>query len=286
MITQSKINWTEKTTFEITAKIEKKEVEKEYQLALKRLANELTLPGFRKGKAPPDKAEEKLSKEVIYQEAIKKLIPQIYQKAIQKHQLKPIAEPKVALTSAKEGKDWEVKITSCVLPEINLGKYKEELKKISPKGKIWTPGKEAKELTPEEKRIEEQKKISALITKLIEVVKFKLPSFLLESEEQKKLVSLVDQLQKTGLTIEQYLASKSQTLEQLKEEINKQIESDWKLEFVLEKVADEEKIQVNQQELEKAATPPKGKEKTPPVNPYLLARFLRRQKTLEFLLSL
>jgi len=282
---QCQIKWLDKTTFEITAKIDQKEIAKEYQESLKRLAKQLTLDGFRKGKAPLPKAEEKLGKEVIYQEAIKKLIPQTYQKAIEENKLKPIAEPKVALTSAEENKDWEVKITSCILPKIDLGKYKEELKKISAKEKIWTPGKENKELTEEEKKVEEQKKLSALISKLMEIVKFKLPSFLIETEQQKRLVSLVDQLQKTGLTIDQYLATKNQTLEQLKKEIAKQIGSDWKLELVLEKVADAEKIQVSPEELEKAATRKSG-EKTPPVNPYLLARFLRRQKTLEFLLNL
>ncbi|MBL7078379.1 hypothetical protein ISS42_01815 [Candidatus Shapirobacteria bacterium] len=272
---KSKLNWLDQGTFEITAKIAKEEIKKEYQISLKTLAQSLTLPGFRKGKSPLAQVEKKLGKEAIYQELIKKFIPQIYQKALTEHQLKPIAEPKVVLTSAQENKDWEIKITSCVLPEINLLNYKEEIKKINAQGKIWTPGKETKE----------QKKLSALITKLIEVVKFKLPLFLIESEQQKRLVSLIDQLQKTGLTIDQYLTTKKQTLEQLKAEINKQIESDWKLELILEKVADQEKIEVKKEEIEKAIASVKGEEKQK-VNPYLLARFLRRQKTLEFLLNL
>lgn len=272
---KSKLNWLDQGTFEITAKIAKEEIKKEYQISLKTLAQSLTLPGFRKGKSPLAQVEKKLGKEAIYQELIKKFIPQIYQKALTEHQLKPIAEPKVVLTSAQENKDWEIKITSCVLPEINLLNYKEEIKKINAQGKIWTPGKETKE----------QKKLSALITKLIEVVKFKLPLFLIESEQQKRLVSLIDQLQKTSLTIDQYLTTKKQTLEQLKAEINKQIESDWKLELILEKVADQEKIEVKKEEIEKAIASVKGEEKQK-VNPYLLARFLRRQKTLEFLLNL
>ena len=285
MKNKSEIKWLDKSTFEIIAKITKEEIKKEYQVSLKKLAKSLTLPGFRKGKAPLTEVEKNLGKEVIYQELIKNVIPQAYQKALVEHQLKPIAEPKVTLASTKEDKDWEVKITSCVLPEIDLGKYKEELKKLSAKGKIWTPGKDTKEPTPEEKKTGEQKKLSTLMVKLMEVVKFDLPSFLTESEQQKRLVSLIDQLQKTGLTIEQYLSSKNQTLDQLKTEIGKQIESDWKLELVLGKIADKEKIEVKPEEIEKtiASTQPEEKQK---INPYLLARFLRRQKTLEFLLDL
>ncbi|MFH1601353.1 MAG: trigger factor [Candidatus Shapirobacteria bacterium] len=280
---KTELKWLDKSTFELNATISQEKIEKEYQKALKELAQNVSLPGFRKGKAPWSQIEKKLGKEAIYQEVIKKAIPQVYQEAITEHHLKPIAEPKVSLVSAKEKKDWKVKIVSCILPHIGLGKYKEEIRKLSASAKIWTPGKETKEPAPEKKQKQEEERLSLVIKKLLEVVKTELPSFLIESEEQKRMVSLIDQLQKANLTIDQYLSTKNQTIEQLKGEIVKQIKSDWTLELVLEEIADQEKIQVSQEDLQKALA--KGK-KEPKVNPYLLARFLRRQKTLEFLLSL
>jgi len=287
MTNQFDLKWLEdKTTFEITATIPKKEIKKEYQTSLKLLAKNTTLPGFRKGKAPLPQVEQKLGKKAIYQQLIKRLIPQVYQKAISEHQLKPIAEPKVTLTSAQENRDWVIKITSCVLPEIKLGKYEQEVKKINAGTKIWTPGKDSQEPSPEEKKAQEQKRLSQILEKLNQTIKFELPSFLIESELQKRMVSLIDQLQKTSLTIDQYLATKGQTIKQLRQEVRQQIETEWKLELALEKIANQEKIKIDQEEINKIAKAEAKKKDVSPVNPYLLARFLRRQKTLEFLLNL
>jgi len=40
-----------------------------------------------------------------------KLISRIYQEIVTKESLKPIISPKVDLVKAKEGEDWQIKIT-------------------------------------------------------------------------------------------------------------------------------------------------------------------------------
>jgi len=274
------LKWPEKATFELQIVIPWNKIRQEYQATLRTLAAETQIPGFRKGKAPLATVEEKIGKEKIYQHLIQRLIPSLYQEALQQHQLSPIIEPQIILESVKENQPWKIKIISCVAPQVKLGKYKEEIRKINASGKIWTPQKGTKEATEEEKALEKEKLLQQILQKLTEVARVKIPSLVIKSELQRRLASLIDQLQKAGLTLDQYLYTKKQTIEELKKELRSQITREWQLELILEKVADEEKITVDEKEI-------KSLEKNKsPLNPYLLARLVRRRKTLDYLASL
>jgi len=281
---KSALGWKDKATFELTITIPKERIAAEYQITLKSLSKTVQLSGFRKGKAPASLVEEKLGKEEIYREIIKRVIPQAYQEALERNQLKPIIEPKVIIESAKEKEDWVIKITACITPEVELGKYKEEIRKINAAGKIWTPQKEGKEPNEKEKELEKEKRLQKILQRLIDLAVVQIPSLLVETERQQKLISLIDQLQKTGLTIDQYLASRGQTVDQLKEEMAAQISRDWKLELIMAKIADEEGIKVEENELKEVLE--KQDKAKPSINAYLVAHILRRRKTLDYLTSL
>ena len=280
-----KLSWLDESTFELVITLPKKEVEKAHQAALEALAKEVKLPGFRKGKAPVKLIEKKLNPDKIYQKVIEKLIPQAYLDAVKKHSLAPILEPKITLISAKKGEDWVFKATSCQRPKINLGPWKEAVKKINASAKIWTPEKGSQKPTKEEQEVEKQQRLQEIIQKLVKITKIKISPFLIENELTKRLVSLVDQLQATGLTLEKYLASKGKKIEELKKEYQKEIETNLKLDLVLEKIANEAKIQVETEEINQIIKKA-PKQKKEQINPYLLAQILRRQKTLDYLLGL
>ena len=282
----SEVSWQDKNTFELTITIPAATIKAGYQEALKQAAKEIDLPGFRKGKAPLNLVEEKISKDAVYQKTLEKILPETYSLAIKKHQLSPIIEPQISLVSANEGKDWIFKAISCQLPEIVLTDYKGEIKKINAKEKIWTPGKDTKKPTPEKEEQEKQERLQLILKKIIEVVKLEIPKLLIEAEVNKKLSSLVDQVQKTGMTIDQYMATKKMAIDQLKEQYKKEIEESIKIELILEKIANEERIQVEKEEIEKIVGSVKQEESASQPNPYLIAQVLRRQKTLVHLLNL
>jgi len=101
---------------------------------------------------------------------------------------------------------------------------------------------------------------------------------LMEYEINRRLAELIDQVQKVGLTVEKYLSSKGLSLEQLKDEYRQQILANWKLDLALEEFADKYQVVVEDKDLEKY-------QKTN-INPYLAAKIVRREKTLERLISL
>lgn len=284
---QFQISWPEESTFELVITIPWKTIKQAYQEALKEEQKKSKLPGFRKGKAPLQLIEKTKGKEFFFQKVIEKIIPSAYAQGVKKYQLSPIVPPQINLQSAKEGKDWVFKAVSCQLPSLKLSGWKEEVRKINAAAKIWTPQKGEKTQKKETEE-EKQKRWQQIIEKLLSLAKVKFPPLLIESELEKKLASLIDQLQAAGLTLSQYLKAKQKTLPQLKEEYRQEIETNLKLDLILEKIADEAQIRVEKEEVEKLLKEieksPEKKEGSP--NPYWLAHFLRQQKTLAYLLNL
>jgi len=118
--------------------------------------------------------------------------------------------------------------------------------------------------------------------------KVEIADVILDEEVEKKLTRLVDDIQKIGLTMDGYLKSKNITKEQLHAQIRKEIEESYKIEFILQKIADEEKITVEQADLDKifASIKDQKEKEMAKNNAYYYAAVLRKQKTLDYINSL
>jgi len=233
-------------TIEITINIPWKRVSTAYQKKLEQLAKVVDVKGFRKGKAPIKMAEKQLNKTTVYQEILKEIIPDLYLEAVKEHGLRPIVNPQISVVSLEENKDWQIKAATCEIPEIELGKYKEEIKKVLASDKIWVPGEDKEKQAQET----ETKKLDKIFKTLIESIKFKVPEILIQEEANKMLSKLINQTNQLGLTLEQYLASSGKTSEQIKKEYQDQAEQTIRLELILSKIADEEKIKVTDDQVE------------------------------------
>ncbi|PIS15156.1 hypothetical protein COT63_01480 [Candidatus Shapirobacteria bacterium CG09_land_8_20_14_0_10_38_17] len=274
-------------TIEILTTVTSDKVEEEHKQILTQLQKTTELAGFRKGKAPRSQVEKTVGKEKVYNETAKNLIPKIYSQLIQEHQLHPIINPKIELISAQEGKDWQIKFTVCETPTVNLGNYKEEIKKITAKNKIWTPEKE--EQSPkEDKKNKTEEKTQEIIKALLRNVKIAIPQILIENEVNQKLASLIEKTEKLGLTLDQYLNSLGKTAEQIKKEYQKESQDNWHLELTLNKIADQEKITVDNEEIDKIIADSKNEKEKENLSHqrYMLAFILKQRKTLEFLQNL
>ena len=283
-----KLNKLPKNTVEITLNLPTSTITKEKETAFVRLQGELTVVGFRKGKAPRAIAEKNLSNETIYQEMMKILLPKIYEEIIKKEKLSPIVNPKIDLTKAKEKEDWEIKITLCEKPAIDLGKYQEAIKEAkvkAKKGDIWVPGKEKQPEKPEENK---SKLLNEVLSAVLKEVKIEVPDMIIEEELNHRLARMVDDIQKIGLTVDAYLKSKNLTMDILKNQYKKEIEDTYKIEFILGEIADKEGIKVEKSDLDKLFLNIKDEKerKTAEANGYYYASVLRKQKTLDFLTSL
>lgn len=270
-------------TIELTITIPWSDVKTTYDKVVEEFGREAELPGFRKGKAPRKLIEEKLDKTKVYEEVLKQIIPKAYADAIKQENIIPIVSPRVEVIAAQEDKDWQFKALTCEKPEIKLGNYQEAIAKLKKEkhAKIWVPGKEEKEEKSKELTLDEILKV------LLEANQIQVPTLLVEDEVNRMLSRLIDQTQKLGLTVEQYLVSQGKTTDGLRAEYKDQATRNLALEFILETIADQEKIQVNNEEIEKVIKSAKDtkEQEVLRAQKYYLATILRRQKTLEHVKS-
>lgn len=277
-----------KNTVQLIVDVPKADVKQEEGEAFLRLQQKLTVEGFRPGKVPKDIAEKHIHKEDLYQELAQKMISRIYSEILSKENLKPIISPKVDLVKAKEGEDWQIKITLAEKPIIVLGDYKKVIKdakaKIS-KTNIWVPGKDKDAKKPEE---DKNKLLNEVLTALLKETKLEISDLVINEEINHRLAHLLDEIQKIGLTTENYLKSKNLTMDSLKAQFKKETEDTYKLEFILAEVADKENLKVEQADLDKLFVNIKdeNEKKKAIQNSYYYATIIRKQKTLDYLISL
>ncbi len=92
--------------------------------AFRKLAKDVRLPGFRKGKVPRKIFEQNYGSEAVTREAVDDVVPQIYAKAIAEHDLEPVDRPTLEILEESDGRPTRVKATVEVRPEIELHGYK------------------------------------------------------------------------------------------------------------------------------------------------------------------
>jgi trigger factor len=101
------------------------EVVKALDKAYRKLANQVNIPGFRKGKVPRNILETRLGKEALLDEAFDFVAPQAYSKALDENKIEPVSRPKIDVVTFAEDKDLVFKATVVEKPEIKLGQYKD-----------------------------------------------------------------------------------------------------------------------------------------------------------------
>lgn len=262
-------------TIELNLVIPVDTVLKERAKIEKELVKGIELPGFRKGKAPEDLAKSKIDPEKINEQLLKSVVTEEYKKAVEKHKLQPIITPQIHIEAFETGKDLKFSAKLAEEPQVELGDYKKEIKDLTSKSKIIV--KKGQE--PKKPSIDEV--ISAGMSK----AKIAVPSVIIDREATRLLSQIVDEVKTLGMTLESYLESKKITAEQLREEYKMRAEKDIKLEFFLRKVADEEKIVVNNEDIKNAIKKIEDEKQKKEIekNPYLVANIIRQQKTIDFL---
>lgn len=91
--------------------------------AFKKKNAQVTIDGFRKGKAPKDVFIKNYGKETLYVEAIDVALPKAYKKVLDDNKLVPACEPKVEVKGMDDD-HIEFEFVIIIKPEVKLAKYK------------------------------------------------------------------------------------------------------------------------------------------------------------------
>jgi len=93
--------------------------------AAKLMANEMKLPGFRKGKVPPQLVIQRIGREAVLEQAIRDSLPEWYEQAIVESGLPTVGDPKLDVDELPaDGEELAFSIEVGVRPKATLGDYR------------------------------------------------------------------------------------------------------------------------------------------------------------------
>ena len=88
--------------------------------AYKDIANQVNVPGFRKGKVPAPVIDQRFGRGVVLQEAINDALPAAYGKAIEENTVVPLGQPEIEVTKLEDGEVVEFTAEVDVRPDFDL----------------------------------------------------------------------------------------------------------------------------------------------------------------------
>ena len=114
----------EKNMAKLTIEVDAAEFDKAIERAYQKNKGKISIPGFRKGKAPRKMIEQMYGKEVFYEDAANEIIPDAYEKAVDECTEEIKSAPKIEVVQLEAGKLFIFTAEVALKPEVTLGKYK------------------------------------------------------------------------------------------------------------------------------------------------------------------
>ncbi len=117
---ETTIETTEKHTVKLTVEIAPDEYEKELDATYRSIANQVKIPGFRKGKVPKQIIDAQIGRDVVRDEFLEHAVPQYYRQAVSEQDLAPIADPEIDLEGFTDDSPLVFTATVEVRPRLEL----------------------------------------------------------------------------------------------------------------------------------------------------------------------
>lgn len=237
------------------------QAEAAYKKVLAKASKQVKVEGFRLGNAPTKLVEEKVSREKLVNLCLDDLLAAAYDELIKKENKHPLAQPEIRVISTDANQDWEIEVAIAEKPVLNIKDWQKtvskaqqlaqaEMKKVEAELKKAPVAKDAK---PAEKLTEQQQQevqLRVIFKELIQAFKPSIPELLVKQDVRRQLDELLHQLEHLKMSLDEYLQRRQFTFEQLSSDMAMSAISGWQLEFILDAIIAEQKIEPTPQELE------------------------------------
>ena len=111
------------TRAKLTVEVPFEELKPSLDAAYKKIAQQINVPGFRKGKVPPMVIDRQVGRGPVLDEAVNEALPKLYVQALQDNDLQPLAQPEIEITRFEDHEALEFTAEIDVRPEITLPEY-------------------------------------------------------------------------------------------------------------------------------------------------------------------
>jgi trigger factor len=111
------------TRVKLTVEVPFDELKPSLDAAYRRIAGQVNIPGFRRGKVPAAIIDQRVGRGAVLDEAINEHLPKAYNAAAQEHGVKALGQPDVDVTEFADGEQLTFTAEVDVRPEIELPDY-------------------------------------------------------------------------------------------------------------------------------------------------------------------
>lgn len=119
---ERKVTKLEHCHTEVLVNVDKDLWKKAQDKAFNKLAQNITIDGFRKGKAPLNMVKSRIDQGRMYNEAINEVLNPVYQDILANEDIQPMARPQFEVTKLSD-EELELKVIIVTRPEAELSKY-------------------------------------------------------------------------------------------------------------------------------------------------------------------
>jgi trigger factor len=111
------------TRAKLTVEVPFEELKPSLDAAYKKIAQQINVPGFRRGKVPPMVIDRQVGRGAVLDEAINEALPRLYVEALQSNDLEPLAQPEIDITKFEDHEALEFTAEVDVRPDVELPDY-------------------------------------------------------------------------------------------------------------------------------------------------------------------
>jgi trigger factor len=120
---KSAVETLDPTRVRLTVEVPFEELKPSLDAAYKKIAEQVSIPGFRKGKVPAAVIDQRFGRGAALEEAINSSLPQFYGQAVEENKIEVVGQPDVDLAEFEPGQDLKFTAEVDVRPEFEVPAY-------------------------------------------------------------------------------------------------------------------------------------------------------------------
>jgi trigger factor len=117
---QTTVESTQPHTVRLTVEVPEEEFDKDLDRTYRAVANQVKIPGFRKGKVPKQIIDTQIGRDAVLEEFVHSSVPAYFRQAVSDEDLAPITDPEIDVQQLEPGKPFIFSATVEVRPRLSF----------------------------------------------------------------------------------------------------------------------------------------------------------------------
>ena len=111
------------TRVRLAVEVPFEELEPSIKSVYQRIAAQVNVPGFRRGKVPPMVIDQRIGRPAVLDEAVQEALPRLYGQAVEDNELRPLGQPEVDVTDFADGQELKFTVEVDIRPTVTLPEW-------------------------------------------------------------------------------------------------------------------------------------------------------------------